>query len=94
MYIGKVMEESPTEELFAIPLHPYTHALFSSIPSLDPAKRRGLNPLPGEPPSPADPPPGCRFASRCPKVTAKCREGDIEVVEVSKNHRVRCILYG
>jgi oligopeptide/dipeptide ABC transporter ATP-binding protein len=93
MYIGKVMEESPTEELFAIPLHPYTHALFSSIPSLDPAKRRGLNPLPGEPPSPADPPPGCRFASRCPKVTAKCREGDIEVVEVSKNHRVRCILY-
>jgi oligopeptide transport system ATP-binding protein len=65
MYIGKVMEESPTEELFAIPLHPYTHALFSSIPSLDPAKRRGLNPLPGEPPSPADPPPGCRFASRC-----------------------------
>jgi oligopeptide/dipeptide ABC transporter ATP-binding protein len=94
MYIGKVMEEAPTEELFAIPLHPYTHALFSSIPSLDPAKRRGLNPLPGEPPSPADPPPGCRFASRCPKVTAKCREGDIEVVEVSKNHRVRCILYG
>ena len=94
MYIGKVMEESPTEELFAIPLHPYTHALFSSIPSLDPAKRRGLNPLPGEPPSPADPPPGCRFASRCPKVTAKCREGDIEVVEVSKTHRVRCILYG
>jgi oligopeptide/dipeptide ABC transporter ATP-binding protein len=94
MYIGKVMEESPTEELFAIPLHPYTHALFSSIPSLDPAKRRGLKPLPGEPPSPADPPPGCRFASRCPKVTAKCREGDIEVVEVSKNHRVRCILYG
>jgi oligopeptide/dipeptide ABC transporter ATP-binding protein len=94
MYIGKVMEEAPTEELFAIPLHPYTHALFSSIPSLDPARRRGLNPLPGEPPSPADPPPGCRFASRCPKVTAKCREGDIEVVEVSKNHRVRCILYG
>jgi oligopeptide/dipeptide ABC transporter ATP-binding protein len=93
MYIGKVMEEAPTEELFAIPLHPYTHALFSSIPSLDPAKRRGLNPLPGEPPSPADPPPGCRFASRCPKVTAKCREGNIEVVEVSKNHRVRCILY-
>lgn len=94
MYIGKVMEEAPTEELFAIPLHPYTHALFSSIPSLDPAKRRGLNLLPGEPPSPADPPPGCRFASRCPKVMAKCREGDIEVVEISKNHRVRCILYG
>ena len=93
MYIGKVMEEAPTEELFASPLHPYTQALFSSIPSLDCAKRRGLNPIPGEPPSPTDPPPGCRFASRCPKVTAMCREGDIEFVEVSKNHRVRCVLY-
>ena len=93
MYIGKIMEEAPAEELFASPLHPYTQALFSSIPSLDCAKRRGLNPIPGEPPSPADPPPGCRFASRCPKVTATCREGDIEFVEVSKNHRVRCVLY-
>ena len=93
MYIGKVMEEAPTEELFANPLHPYTRALFSSIPSLDCTKRRGLNPIPGEPPSPAAPPPGCRFASRCPKVTPKCREGDIEFFEVSKNHRVRCVLY-
>jgi oligopeptide/dipeptide ABC transporter ATP-binding protein len=93
MYIGKVMEEAPTEELFANPFHPYTQALFSSIPSLDCAKRRGLNPIPGEPPSPTNPPPGCRFASRCPKVTATCREGDIEFVEVSKNHRVRCVLY-
>jgi len=93
MYVGKVMEEASTEELFASPLHPYTQALFSSIPSLDCAKRRELNPIPGEPPSPTDPPPGCRFASRCPKVTATCREGDIEFVEVSKNHRVRCVLY-
>jgi len=93
MYIGKIMEEAPAEELFASPLHPYTQALFSSIPSLDCAKRRGLNPIPGEPPSPTDPPLGCRFASRCPKVTTTCREGDIEFVEVSKNHRVRCVLY-
>jgi oligopeptide transport system ATP-binding protein len=93
MYLGKIMEEAPTEELFAGPLHPYTYALFSSIPSLDPTKRRGLNPIPGEPPSPVDPPPGCRFASRCPKVTPTCREHDIEVVEVSHSHRVRCILY-
>jgi oligopeptide transport system ATP-binding protein len=91
MYVGKVMEEAPTEELFANHLHPYTKALFSSIPSLDPAKRRGLNPIPGEPPSPVSPPPGCRFASRCPIATARCREGEIRLVEVSKGHRVRCI---
>jgi oligopeptide transport system ATP-binding protein len=93
MYIGKVMEEAPTEELFAKPLHPYTQALFSSIPSLDCTKRQGLNPIPGEPPSPVDPPPGCRFASRCPKVTERCREGDILFVEVSKDHFARCVLY-
>ncbi|MGD0229670.1 MAG: ABC transporter ATP-binding protein [Syntrophorhabdales bacterium] len=93
MYVGKLMEEAPTEEIFARPLHPYTHALFSSIPSLDPAARRGLKPVQGEPPSPADPPPGCRFASRCAHVTARCRQGEIEPVEVSSGHRVWCVLY-
>ena len=91
MYVGKVMEEAPTEELFANHKHPYTKALFSSIPSLDPAKRRGLNPIPGEPPSLVSPPEGCRFASRCQEAKAQCREGEIELVEVSKGHRVRCI---
>ncbi len=93
MYIGRIMEEAPTEALFARPLHPYTQALFSSIPSLDPAKRRGLNPIPGEPPSPVDPPPGCRFASRCPHSTTRCREDDIDFVRIAPNHRVRCLLY-
>jgi oligopeptide/dipeptide ABC transporter ATP-binding protein len=93
MYVGKVMEEAPTEELFANPLHPYTNALFSSIPSLDFTKRRVQNPIPGEPHSPFAPPEGCRFASRCPKATAACRESDIELASVSQNHRVRCILY-
>ena len=93
MYVGKVMEEAPTEELFAEPLHPYTQALFSSIPTLDPAKRRGLASLSGEPPSPVEPAPGCRFASRCPRVAPVCREGEIDFVEVSPFHRVRCILY-
>jgi oligopeptide transport system ATP-binding protein len=91
MYVGKVVEEAETEDLFGSPLHPYTQALFSSIPSLDPAKRRGLRAIPGEPPSPVDPPPGCRFASRCPKVMAKCGEGEIEMVEVGRGHRVRCL---
>jgi oligopeptide transport system ATP-binding protein len=93
MYVGKVMEEAPTEELFANPLHPYTQVLFGSIPSLDPARRRGFNAIPGEPPSPAEPPPGCRFVSRCPKAMARCREGEIDLVEVSDNHRVRCVFF-
>jgi len=93
MYVGKVMEQAPSEGLFAKPLHPYTQALFSSIPSFDPANRRGLNPISGEPPSPLEPPPGCRFASRCPHVMAQCTERDIDFVEVSRNHRVRCVLY-
>jgi oligopeptide transport system ATP-binding protein len=92
MYVGQVMEEAPTVELFAQPRHPYTRLLFSSIPSLDPSRRGGLNPMTGEPPSPVDPPPGCRFASRCPQVMEKCRTGDIPLVEVSGNHRVRCLL--
>ncbi len=93
MYIGKIMEEAETEELFGNPLHPYTKALFSSIPSLDPKKRRGFAPIGGEPASPSNPPPGCRFASRCPYVKDECREGEIEIVEVSPDHRVRCVLY-
>jgi oligopeptide/dipeptide ABC transporter ATP-binding protein len=91
MYVGKVMEEAPTEELFANPLHPYTQALFSSIPSLDPSRRRGLGAIPGEPPSPVNPPPGCRFASRCPKATSDCRNGEIEMRDLGPQHRVRCI---
>jgi oligopeptide/dipeptide ABC transporter ATP-binding protein len=93
MYIGHIMEEAPTEELFAHPSHPYTQALFASIPSLDPSKRRGLKPISGDPPSPVDPPPGCRFASRCPKVMERCRAGKIEFVKVSDKHYARCVLY-
>ncbi len=93
MYIGKIMEEAPTEELFANPLHPYTKALFSSIPSLDPAKRRGFSALAGEPSSAVEPLPGCEFAARCSEAMVSCRTDDIESIEVSPGHRVRCILH-
>jgi oligopeptide/dipeptide ABC transporter ATP-binding protein len=93
MYVGKIMEEAPTEELFANPRHPYTHLLFSSIPSLDPSRRHGVNAITGEPPSPVDPPPGCRFAPRCPKASPQCREGEIDLIETSRGHRVRCVLH-
>jgi len=93
MYIGHIMEEASTEELFANPCHPYTQALFASIPSLDPKKRRGLKALSGDPPSPVDPPPGCRFASRCPRVMGRCREGAINYVKISEGHYAKCVLY-
>jgi oligopeptide/dipeptide ABC transporter ATP-binding protein len=93
MYLGKIMEEAPAEEIFANPLHPYTKALLASAPSLDPRARRGLAALPGEPGSSVDPPPGCRFAHRCPHVMPACREGDIASREPSSTHRVRCVLY-
>jgi oligopeptide/dipeptide ABC transporter ATP-binding protein len=92
MYIGKIMEEAATEELFERPMHPYTHALFSSIPSLDPEKRHGLKAITGEPTSPVNPPAGCRFAPRCPQVREACTEGDIPMVDRGSGHKVRCIL--
>lgn len=91
MYVGQVMEEAHTEELFANPLHPYTRALFSAIPSTDYTRRRGLKPIPGEPPSPVSPPPGCRFASRCPEVVDECRRGEVGLVEIAREHKVRCV---
>jgi oligopeptide/dipeptide ABC transporter ATP-binding protein len=91
MYVGKVMEEAATEDLFANPLHPYTQALFSSIPSLDPSKRRGVKAIPGEPPSPVNPPEGCRFASRCPKAQEECKRGEIAIVNAGSDHKVRCL---
>jgi oligopeptide/dipeptide ABC transporter ATP-binding protein len=93
MYMGKVMEEAPTEELFANPLHPYTKVLFSSIPSLDCTKRRLQNLIPGEPSAQLTLSGGCPFGSRCPQATAACREGDTGLTAVSPNHRVRCMLY-
>ena len=72
MYGGHVMEHAPTEELFKNMLHPYTEALFSSIPHLHHKKHTRLNPIPGTPPDIVDPPIGCRFAPRCTYAQEKC----------------------
>jgi len=72
MYLGQVMEVGPVAEVFGQPLHPYTRALLASRPSLDPARRTQSLPVSGDPPSPVDLPPGCRFAPRCPHAEAVC----------------------
>ncbi|OSQ39900.1 peptide ABC transporter ATP-binding protein [Thalassospira mesophila] len=74
MYLGRVAEKGPTEELFNRPLHPYTRALLASAPKIDPAHRVKSEPLTGELPSPINPPSGCAFHKRCPFATDHCAQ--------------------
>lgn len=74
MYLGEVAEVDVTETLFAAPRHPYTRALLSSIPSMDPNRRTLKAPLVGDPPNPINPPSGCRFHPRCPRAEAVCAQ--------------------
>lgn len=93
MYLGQLVETSPSKELFAEPLHPYTRALLSAIPSVDldnPMKREILR---GELVSPINPKPGCRFASRCPYACDRCHENQ-ELREIRPNHFVACCRVG
>ena len=95
MYLGKIVELAPAKELFENPLHPYTKALFSSIPIPDPeiAKKRARMKIVGEPPSPINPPSGCRFHPRCPYVKDICRTKEPPFVEVGRDHYVSCWLH-
>jgi peptide/nickel transport system ATP-binding protein/oligopeptide transport system ATP-binding protein len=73
MYLGRIVEEAPAEVLFREPRHPYTQALLSAIPVASPVRRRERRLLPGDPPSPIAPPPGCHLHTRCPHVRDRCR---------------------
>lgn len=92
MYLGKIMEQGPTDEIFSNPKHPYTQALLSSIPKLDPEKRTKRIPLKGEIPSSIDPPSGCPFRTRCPYAQPICAEPPPEKKGKGKDHRYFCIL--
>jgi len=93
MYLGRVAELAPSDELYARPLHPYTQALLMSAPVADPEAPVRPPALAGDVPSPVDPPVGCRFASRCPKVMDVCRQRDPVLAEVEPEHSVACHLY-
>ena len=92
MYLGKLMELADREELYHNPLHPYTQALFSAVPVPDPyvEERRQRIILSGDPPSPANPPPGCPFNTRCPLAIDLCRQQMPEWRAVSPGHMVAC----
>lgn len=93
MYLGKMMEYAATEALFADPLHPYTRALFSAIPVPDPDYQGKRIILEGSIPSPADPPKGCRFHTRCPHAMDICTEDEPDWQEVQPGHFCACHLY-
>ncbi|HVV38429.1 MAG TPA: ABC transporter ATP-binding protein [Acidimicrobiales bacterium] len=92
MYLGKLVELAPADELYNQPMHHYTAALLESIPVPDPTVRPGAAPdvVVGDPPSPIDPPSGCRFRTRCPRAEAKCAEVEPPLEELRPGHFVAC----
>ena len=94
MYLGRIVELAPRRALFASPQHPYTEALLSAVPvpDPDPAVKRARIILPGDVPSPINPPPGCRFHTRCPYVFDRCRSESPKLRELAPGHHVACHL--
>jgi peptide/nickel transport system ATP-binding protein len=93
MYLGKVVEEAPREEIFRNPSHPYTKALFSSVPIPDPDANKERLIIKGEIPSAISPPPACRFHPRCPYVFDRCKAEEPRLLEMVPGHTVACHLY-
>jgi len=93
MYAGRIMEIATAEEIFARPLHPYTQGLINCVPNIL-VDQKELVTMPGSPPDLVDPPAGCRFAPRCPRVMAICREKAPALLEHAPGHSAACWLYG
>jgi oligopeptide/dipeptide ABC transporter ATP-binding protein len=93
MYLGQVVETCSSEELYRNPLHPYTRALLSAIPTLDPDRATASVQLSGEVPSPLNPPSGCRFRTRCPMAMEVCATERPLLREAHGGHEVACYLY-
>ena len=96
MYTGRIVEESPVDELFARPKHPYTEGLLRSVPKLTSehvVRKERLETIEGVVPRPTDLPPGCHFAPRCPHRMPRCTQEDIPLYELEGDVKVRCVLY-
>jgi peptide/nickel transport system ATP-binding protein len=93
MYLGQVVEIGDCETLFESPQHPYTKALLSSVPSMDPDNRTEEPPLAGDPPNPINPPSGCRFHTRCVHAQAVCSEKMPPLATAENGHGVACLMY-
>lgn len=93
MYLGRLAETAPTEDLFFRPLHPYTEALLSAAPVPEPGKKRGRIILKGDVPSPLNPPTGCAFHPRCPRAMERCAREVPNLTEQGKDREVACHLY-
>ncbi|MGQ0656770.1 MAG: ABC transporter ATP-binding protein [Chromatiales bacterium] len=94
MYLGRIVEHGSVHDVLHNPKHPYTRALLSAVPQIDPATQREVIRLAGELPSPACPPTGCHFHPRCPQVMDHCRAAYPPATSLSATHRVNCHLYG
>jgi oligopeptide/dipeptide ABC transporter ATP-binding protein len=90
LYLGQIMEVCSSEVLLERPAHPYTQALISAVPSVDPAKRKNRTKLTGEIPSPINPPKGCPFHPRCPVAIAKCSETRPPLIDIGDGHQAAC----
>jgi oligopeptide/dipeptide ABC transporter ATP-binding protein len=96
MYLGKIVEMASDRELYLNPKHPYTRALLSAVPTAAPGareKRKNRQLLAGDVPSPINPPSGCRFHTRCPRVMDECRRREPPVTDIAPGHRISCFLY-
>jgi peptide/nickel transport system ATP-binding protein len=93
MYLGQVVEVGPADALFDYPAHPYTRALLSSIPAMDPDHRTEKAAISGDPPNPINPPSGCRFHTRCPAVQAACSKQAPMLGSLHSPHPVACLMY-
>ena len=92
MYLGKVAEIGPSETIFSAPSHPYSAALLRSMPTMDPDRRTEEPPLAGDPPNPIDPPPGCRFHTRCALAEPVCATKEPPLTALSSAHQVSCLM--
>jgi peptide/nickel transport system ATP-binding protein len=93
MYLGEVVEVGPAEALYHEQAHPYTAALFSAMPSMDPDARTQVPPLAGDPPNPIDPPSGCRFHTRCPLAKSVCSSLKPRAITLNEGHQVACHIH-